>query len=351
MTKPKVSIVVPVYNAEKFLEGCVRSITAQTLTDLEIILVDDGSREPCAKLCDALAKEDSRIRVIHKENGGAGLARNAGLALCSGEYVGFVDSDDTVSPEMYETLAAAAEKYSADLVLSGVCYVGGTMFRNSGEEERKEYFKEDTLFRGEDLKTLLLGIVGALPHEPDDSRYGVGLWKNLYRADVIRENGLQFVSEREYLSEDTLFTVDFVKAARSAVGIPGAFYRYYRNDTSISKAYKEGRIETCITFLGVLEERMKDAVSEKEYKIYLDRLTQGYGRILCAQEIVHAKAEKTGYSELRKKLKGICERPRIKAALKTYPWQKLPIKQGIFAFLMKHRLYFLQKIMVILRDR
>ena len=99
MAEPKVSIIVPVYNTEQYLKQCIDSITAQTLQDIEIIIVDDGSKEECARLCDELAKTDSRIKVIHKINEGVGFARNTGIAAARGEYVGFIDSDDYVKPD------------------------------------------------------------------------------------------------------------------------------------------------------------------------------------------------------------------------------------------------------------
>ena len=94
MAAPKVSVIVPVYNTEKYLQQCITSITSQTIREIEIIIVDDGSREECAVLCDSLAKTDDRIKVIHKENAGPGFARNTGIEAAMGEYIGFVDSDD-----------------------------------------------------------------------------------------------------------------------------------------------------------------------------------------------------------------------------------------------------------------
>ena len=220
MAGPKVSVIVPVYNTEQYLERCITSLRGQTLQEIEIILVDDGSRAECAALCDRFAGEDPRIKVIHKENAGAGLARNAGLGFATGEYIGFVDSDDYAELDMYRDLYDAAVKYDADLILSGFYFVGGNMFDKANETIRKELFCQPTLFEGGGVKDLLLGVVGALPHEPDDSRYGVGIWKNLFRRSVIEEHGLRFVSEREFLSEDTLFMVDMIKCITRAAGIP-----------------------------------------------------------------------------------------------------------------------------------
>ena len=129
----KISVIVPVYNVEKYLSRCVDSILGQTFSDLEVILVNDGSGDSSGSICDSYAAKDSRIRVIHKENGGLSSARNAGIDAASGEYLAFVDSDDWIEPEMYETMLALTEKYGADLVCGGRYDVdGGTGERTVG---------------------------------------------------------------------------------------------------------------------------------------------------------------------------------------------------------------------------
>ena len=114
---PKLSIIVPVYKAEKHLSRCVNSILNQTFNDLELILVDDGSPDKCPELCDQFAQQDARVRVIHKENGGVSTARNAGLAAVCGMYIAFVDSDDWLEPDMYEKMMAVADQYDCDVVM------------------------------------------------------------------------------------------------------------------------------------------------------------------------------------------------------------------------------------------
>lgn len=115
--KPLLSIIVPVYKVENYLQKCIDSILAQTFTDFELILVDDGSPDNCPALCDAAAAKDARIRVLHQKNGGLSAARNAGLDVARGEWIGFVDSDDYIAPEMYETLYKAVQSTGADLAL------------------------------------------------------------------------------------------------------------------------------------------------------------------------------------------------------------------------------------------
>ncbi len=117
----KLSIIVPIYNVEPYLHRCVDSILSQTFTDLELILVDDGSPDNCPSICDEYARNDSRVKVIHKKNGGLSDARNAGLDIARGEYIGFVDSDDFIHPRMYEVMLRFVESLSADMVGCEFC--------------------------------------------------------------------------------------------------------------------------------------------------------------------------------------------------------------------------------------
>ena len=120
--RPEISIIVPVYKVERYLNECIDSILAQTFTDFELILVDDGSPDGCPALCDAAAAKDSRIRVIHKPNGGVSSARNAGLDTVRGNWIGFVDSDDSIDPSYYEKLHQAAVQSGAEIAIGDILY-------------------------------------------------------------------------------------------------------------------------------------------------------------------------------------------------------------------------------------
>lgn len=352
MSMVKVSIIVPVYNAENCLERCLESLVNQTLKEIEIILVDDGSKDKSPMLCDKAAQQDSRIKVIHKNNEGAGKARNAGLKLATGEYIGFVDCDDFVELNMYETFYNTAEGYNSDLIMSGVLFVGGSMFREEGNRIEKNYFDEDTHFEtADEINYLKLGIIGALPGEKEDSRYGMSVWKNLMRRDIIINNGLYFESEREMLSEDALFMVDYISCINKATGINGAFYNYIRNEGSISKSYKKDRFFKGEVFVHQVEKRFNKDMTKEMYEPYIDRFWQSFCRVVCAQEIMYAKENKIKYSELRKRLVQVCTHQKTKEVLKRYPLSKLPLKQSLFAFAMKYKMYYLQTKMVGLRNR
>ena len=120
MKQPLISIIVPVYKVENYLDRCVQSLVDQTWSNLEIILVDDGSPDNCGAMCDAWAARDNRIKVIHKENGGLSDARNAGMAIASGTYMGFVDSDDYISSDMYQLLYDRMAADGSDIAACGV---------------------------------------------------------------------------------------------------------------------------------------------------------------------------------------------------------------------------------------
>ena len=139
---PKVSVIVPVYNAEKYLAECVDSILAQTLRDIEVILVDDGSTDTSPAICDASAGKDSRVKVIHKANGRAASARNAGMKIVQGEYVAVVDSDDWISPDMYEKMLAAG----ADVCLCDyVRFQGNQEFPFSQPNIRAGFYNKEQI--------------------------------------------------------------------------------------------------------------------------------------------------------------------------------------------------------------
>lgn len=349
---PKISVIVPVYRVEKYLGRCVNSLLGQTLSDIEIILVDDGSPDGCPALCDEFAKKDGRIKVLHKENEGLGLARNSGMSLAVGEYIAFVDSDDYVKSEMYRTLYEAAQRENADIAMCGLCCIGGIMSAKENDVQNINCFDGYTVFDGkEGIDRLMLDISGALPKEDQDSRYGFSSVKNIYRKDVLEKNKIRFLSEKEVMSEDVFFLLDFLDKCECAVGVPGAFYCYCRNGQSLSKSYRSDRFEKCRLIIdginGVLSKRMDESV----YKIYTDRLFQAYARAACMQEIQFAPSNGIDKKELDRRLKAICNSKRLKTTLKNYPWHKLPFTQAAFAFTMRFSLVGLQKLLVKMKGK
>lgn len=347
----KISVIVPVYNTKKYLSRCVDSLLDQTLQELQVILIDDGSTDGSSGLCDSYARMDARVCVIHKENQGLGMARNSGLEIAAGEYVSFVDSDDTIEPDMYERMYVVAKEQEADMVLAGMKQVGGNLFADNNAEKEVCCFAQKEVFSSEEgRKKLLLGIVGALPEEQEDSRYNFSVCKNIYSNQIIQSRNLRFVSERKIVSEDVIFLIEFAKYIHKAVGIPGAFYHYYRNESSVTRTYCKGRF---LRFKGLAEEihgRLLEIMPEEEFQLYLDRLFQARARVAVVDEIQDAKACKISWKILRQNLHEICKDEELQQVLKRYPYTRLPAKQAIFAFTMRYCLAGMQYLLVSLKE-
>jgi hypothetical protein len=187
-----------------------------------------------------------------------------------------------------------------------------------------------------------MGIVGALPGDADDSKYGMSIWKNLFRHEIIKKHNLTFDSEREMLSEDALFMIDYISCISKATGINEAFYNYCRNEDSISKSYKKDRFEKSLVFVREVEKRFKADIKPEEYQIYIYRFWQAMCRVICSQEIMYADQLKVSYSHLKSRLKTVCTHPLTTEILKAYPIGSLPLKQRIFALAMKYKMYLLE---------
>lgn len=228
---PKVSIIVPVYKVEKYLKRCVDSLVGQTLKDIEIILVDDGSPDGCPKMCDDFAAADSRIKAVHKPNGGLGSARNAGLEVAQGEYVAFVDSDDYVLAETYATLVAEADKHNLDAVFNGYTY----HYPDGSRDER--ICKQMLCIGRNEVKSYISGLLA------NDGSVVVSVCMGIYRATVVRDYAVRFLSEREYLSEDILFNVHLLVKCNRVASLSKSFYNYCCNEGSLTQTFKESKIE------------------------------------------------------------------------------------------------------------
>lgn len=269
---PKVSVIVPIYNVEKYLDRCMESLLNQTLKDIEIIMVDDGSPDNCPKMCDEYAKKDRRVKVVHKKNAGLGLARNSGLDIATGEYVAFVDSDDYVDLGMYEKLYEAAEKNDTEAVFCGF----KKEFSPNRFIECKECETYTEYSRGE-MNGLVLDFIAAPPHCKSEYIHDMSVWHSIYKRSVIEDNKIRFVSERDYASEDIPFQIDFLKCCHKVGFIPDIFYVYCYNGGSLTKSFNPEKFKKIQALYNLLKERTmkldKDSLRAK-------RLFIGYVRAM-----------------------------------------------------------------------
>ena len=216
--KPLLSIIVPVYDVENYLQKCIDSILAQTFTDFELILVEDGSPDGCPALCDAAAAKDARIRVLHQKNGGLSAARNAGLDAARGAWIGFVDSDDYIAPEMYEAMYQAVQNTGADLALCDYAEVDEAGVPCQSMHVRLE--KKD--FTGREL----------LKNATDSMIQPA--WNKLYRRAVFAQ--LRYPEGK--LNEDLFLIPKICLQIQKAVVMPKALYYYVQRGGSIMNGSK-----------------------------------------------------------------------------------------------------------------
>lgn len=212
--QPLISVVVPIYKVEKYLNKCVDSIINQTYKNLEIILVDDGSPDNCGKICDDYAKKDSRIKVVHKENGGLSDARNAGMKIVTGEYVSFIDSDDYVSLDFIETLYDISIKENNDIV-----------------ECELYRFKEDDEIRisNTPIEIESFETKEALSMLIQEKQFRQHVWNKLYKSDIA----LKVIFEKGKLNEDEFWTYQIFGQAKKVSKINKQMYFYLQRESSI----------------------------------------------------------------------------------------------------------------------
>ncbi|HWJ77145.1 MAG TPA: glycosyltransferase [Niallia sp.] len=247
----KISVIVPVYKVEKYLEQCIKSILNQSYQNLEIILINDGSPDQCGEICDEFSRMDERIKVIHKENGGLSDARNAGLDIASGDYIGFVDSDDWINKNMYDILINTAIKEGSDIV--------ECKFMNVYDRE-DTFNKEDTGI----IKTF--SNVESLKNHFNSKYFYRCVWSKIYKKDLFKD--LRFPQNR--LAEDLFLTHELFFKAKKVSHINYTGYYYFIRPDSIMG--KNDQKLTFDTLEGMMEQHKFICEKVPELKKYVDKL-------------------------------------------------------------------------------
>jgi glycosyltransferase involved in cell wall biosynthesis len=252
-SKPRVSVVVPIYRGEQYLRQCVDSLIAQTLTNIEIVLVNDGSPDGCPAICDEYARIDRRIKVIHKPNGGLVSARKAGLAASTGEYIGYVDGDDWVEPEMYGTLLDNALRHGADVVAAG--------HKEELDGQVVEVLRNPVDCGVYDGDRLVNEIYPRMLYSGNFSQFGIFsyVWNKLFRREVVFENQMR-VDDRIFIGEDASCVYPSLLASK-VVSVTDAAHYHYRQRVDSSIKTRENALEE-IKKLNVMYHYLKQRFSE-----------------------------------------------------------------------------------------
>lgn len=262
-----ISVIVPIYKVEKYLDKCVQSIVSQTYSNLEIILVDDGSPDRCGEMCEAWAKKDTRIKVIHKENGGLSDARNAGLEIAKGDYIAFVDSDDWVHPSFIQLLYQGIKETGAGLAACGVMEF----------QEGTSVSASETI----DVKPERHTPEQVLNWEDQGSRYRMVAWNKLYRREILGAD--RFPVGR--LHEDEFFTYRMIDRCEYLALVDVPMYYYLQRSGSIMTTFSARHLDVLDAYLERLELYqkkypslclpLKAAFCMSCYRFYCEALAKG----------------------------------------------------------------------------
>lgn len=256
--EPFFSLILPAYNVAPYLDRCLRSILEQGMTEYEIILVDDGSRDETPCLCDAWAAKYGHIRVIHKENGGLASARNAGLAQARGQYVWFIDSDDWMTADALETIRRACET-GADMVKFGYIRAEG------GQQTVHPVAFAPGEYREDAIEALLREAFTRA------GKYQLSACFQVYRRAFLLVHNLAFVSERIVCSEDYLFNLQALIQAKSMVVIEQPLYVYDLRQGSLTQSYKPDMASRYTELHRQLQESFRQAGKLAQYGPLIDR--------------------------------------------------------------------------------
>lgn len=316
MEQPKISVIIPAYNAETYLEPCVRSVLQQTYQNLEILLIDDGSTDKTWEVCRALAAADSRVRPIRKENGGVSSARNAGIAAASGEMLTFVDGDDELREHALEALLEAQQGTGADIVAAWYDMGASIPYPEAG----------DVVWKG----------TQALQKSLEDHPLTYSVWAKLYTREIIGDTRFQ---EGIRVNEDSLFVFRLLCKQPCFAGINRVVYFYRPNAASASRA--------------AFSEKYFDITKVADVKQQL--ILQQYPQLEAAARNMKLKAELSLLNNLSS-CPGSTYRAQEKALLhnlragKTY-YISATGKDDLLFFLMTHHLYYPFKALNCLRTR
>lgn len=328
-----ISIIVPVYNVEQYLDECIQSVLDQEYKNLEIILIDDGSTDGSSKKCDAWREKDDRIIVIHKQNEGLGEARNTGLEYVSGKYVYFLDSDDFLPPTCIKRLYETAEIEQADIVGSGTyTYLDGKTSVFSVPKEYRVYRERDV------INNFLPNIIAPDPETGDSVGFAMGISGKFFLANLLK--GWRCASERVIISEDVYSFIDLCSRVKCVVELPEFTYFYRINYNSLSRTIREDRNEENKKFLC----ECRKLVERKGYpEIIKKRLAFPYMSFVLADLKAIAKSNKR---EKRELIYSIISDEELIATLYDYDLRMENIKRKAVIISIKNRWFRIAYLLI-----
>lgn len=343
-----ISIIVPVYNVAPYLSQCLDSLVNQTYRDIEIICVNDGSKDDSPVILEEYARKDSRIKVVNQVNQGLSAARNNGFEYAQGEWTMYVDSDDWMDTRCCEALIYAVQDSTDLCVFNYIREFNYSSVPKYIYEKDKKVFDEKNI---NDLYVRLLAPTGKELAHPDKLDSLSTAWGKLYKTSIIREHQIKFVSTKEIGTEDLLFNVYYFTWIKNAVYLPDAFYHYRKNNiTSLTKLYKPRLTEQWGLLFHLIEEWIVPLKREG-----LEEAFQ-YRKALCLMgrglNIVFSDKSKM---EQKQELSAILYSSEYQSAIQELPLKYFPFHWYLFYCLAKHKIvsgvYILLKMMKIFLEK
>lgn len=324
---PTISVIVPVYNAEAFLRRCTDSILSQTHRELELLLVDDGSADRSGAMCDEIAREDSRVRVLHKPNGGVSSARNLGLAEAAGEYVAFVDSDDWLEPNALELLLSALLESGAD---TAGC--GHYNAKDGGARSVEAPAMPAGVHGRQDIREkLVLRLLWDRLRQPMLNGF---IWRFLYTRSIIAGQHITF--EGAYL-EDELFLMEYFCHAQRLAVVDQPLYNYYWNTASATHRYMKDYLDVFHRFM-----ERKEALAERYgLDAPLWRENTNWAGLLIAVSNEYAPGNPASVSQKQRHVREITQLPEMRQAMSGLRPEGMGRNKQIVAGLLRRRWYTL----------
>lgn len=326
---PLISIVLPIYNVESYLDRCIESVVGQSYENIEIILVDDGSKDNCPRICDAWALRDKRVKVIHKENSGLGMARNTGTDNATGDYICYFDSDDYIRKDAIEHIVGCIMETGAELVTFGFTFVEDRGKINKGVIP----FTPKKVYEGSEVRDWFLpNLIG--PNQKGGGKYNLwaSAWCFCYSATLIAQSSWRFVSEREIISEDVYSLLKLFAHVQSVAVLSEPLYCYCLNPASLTHVYRPDRIAMLAHFYDACIELCEQYGYGEEVR---KSLAQPYLSFLIG---AMKQAARNGGLAGYKEIKNACNSNEVHIALADIDMDELPHARRLLAELMHYRL-------------
>jgi len=341
LDNPLISIIVPIYNVEQYLQKCIVSIVSQTYSNLEIIMVDDESPDSCPRICDDWAKRENRIKVIHKKNEGLGLARNSGLDLASGDYVVFVDSDDYLHEDMVMILYESLKRMKSDTVFCGLNRVD----ENGRIQSIPSFYDNMTFKNDEIIENVLLEMIGSRPEDLEDANLYMSVWHALYSMNIINKYNVRFPSERKVMSEDLAFHIDYLRRSSSVSYIRDCLYFYRINLNSLSRVFDDNRFYRHKELFYIISQKLSGFLSKDQFILREQRKFLGAirGQIMS---IVSSNVD-----HKFRRIGDICKDDLVRETLFSYPYFLNPLKHKLFNFCVRNELVLALYVLAFLGSR